>query len=89
LDQKADKTKPNFGILPLPNLETKFISANALIGLENRALSAHFRSKEQTKPLNSSEKCLWHTTPQRRIRNPEIAKLEKHLKSLRHRYFRI
>jgi hypothetical protein len=65
LDQKADKTKPNFGILPLPNLETKFISANALIGLEN--------------------------TPQKqqRIRNPEIAKLEKHLKSLRHRYFRI
>jgi len=65
LDQKADKTKPNFGILPLPNLETKFISANALIGLED--------------------------TPQKqqRIRNPEIVKLEKHLKSLRHRYFRI
>jgi hypothetical protein len=35
LDQKVDKNNPdNFGILPLPNLETKFISANALIGLE-------------------------------------------------------
>ncbi|WP_299237633.1 N-6 DNA methylase [Sulfurihydrogenibium sp.] len=34
LDQKVDRDKPNFGILTLPNLETKFISANALIGLE-------------------------------------------------------
>jgi hypothetical protein len=34
LDQKVDREKPNFGILTLPNLETKFISANALIGLE-------------------------------------------------------
>jgi hypothetical protein len=35
LDQKVDREKPNFGILTLPNLETKFISANALIGLES------------------------------------------------------
>ena len=34
LDQKVDRTKENFGIRPLPNLETKFISANTLIGLE-------------------------------------------------------
>jgi adenine-specific DNA-methyltransferase len=34
LDQKVDRSKPNFGILTLPNLETKFISANTLIGLE-------------------------------------------------------
>jgi len=37
LDQKVDRSKPNFGILTLPNLETKFISANALIGLEKPA----------------------------------------------------
>jgi len=63
LDQKVDRGKPNFGILTLPNLETKFISANALIGLE--------------KPNQKS------------FRNPEIEDLEKDLKSLRHRYFRI
>ncbi|GAB4346425.1 MAG: class I SAM-dependent DNA methyltransferase [Flammeovirgaceae bacterium] len=34
LDQKVDKKKDNFGIRPLPNLETKFVSANTLIGLE-------------------------------------------------------
>jgi hypothetical protein len=34
LDQKVDRTKENFGIRPLPNLETNFVSANTLIGLE-------------------------------------------------------
>lgn len=32
-EQKADPTAPNFGIKPLPNLETRFIAANALLGL--------------------------------------------------------
>ncbi len=34
LDQRVDKTKENFGIRALPNLETKFVAANTLIGLE-------------------------------------------------------
>jgi adenine-specific DNA-methyltransferase len=34
LDQKIDRTKENFGIRALPNLETKFVAANTLIGLE-------------------------------------------------------
>jgi len=34
LDQKVDKEKENYGIRPLPNLETKFVAANTLIGLE-------------------------------------------------------
>lgn len=34
VDQKVDKTKDNFGIRPLPNLETKFVAANTLIGIE-------------------------------------------------------
>ncbi|MFN3269277.1 MAG: Eco57I restriction-modification methylase domain-containing protein, partial [Candidatus Kapaibacteriota bacterium] len=34
LDQKIDRSKENFGIRPLPNLETKFVAANTLIGLE-------------------------------------------------------
>ncbi len=35
VDQKAsDDTKNNLGIRPLPNLETKFVAANTLIGLE-------------------------------------------------------
>lgn len=34
VDQKIDKRKPNFGIRPLPNLETKFVAANTLIGID-------------------------------------------------------
>lgn len=34
INQKPDDTKPNRGILPLPNLETKFVAANTLIALE-------------------------------------------------------
>lgn len=35
VEQKKDETKPedNFGILPLPNLETKFVAANSLLHL--------------------------------------------------------
>ncbi len=33
-DQKVNRDKPNFGIRPLPNLETKFVVANTLIGIE-------------------------------------------------------
>jgi len=36
LDQKVDRTKENFGIKPLPNLETKFVAANTLIGLKGQ-----------------------------------------------------
>jgi len=34
VDQKIDKQKKNFGVRPLPNLETKFVSANTLIGIK-------------------------------------------------------
>jgi hypothetical protein len=34
VDQKTDKNRENFSIRPLPNLETKFVAANTLIGIE-------------------------------------------------------
>ncbi len=36
VDVPVDKSKENFGIEPLPNLETKFVTANTLIGLNSR-----------------------------------------------------
>lgn len=33
VDQKVDKTKKDFGIRPLPNLETKFVASNTLISI--------------------------------------------------------
>ena len=35
IEQTADRKATNFGIKPLPNLETKFIAANSLIGLKS------------------------------------------------------
>jgi hypothetical protein len=34
VDQRVEDTKPNRGILALPNLETKFVAANTLIGID-------------------------------------------------------
>jgi hypothetical protein len=34
VDQNVDRRKDNFGIRPLPNLETKFIAANTLLGID-------------------------------------------------------
>lgn len=34
VDQKVDKKADNLGVRPLPNLETKFVAANTLIGIE-------------------------------------------------------
>lgn len=34
VEQKVNAEKNNFGIRPLPNLETKFVAANTLIGIE-------------------------------------------------------
>ncbi len=34
IEQAPDKTADNFGIKPLPNLETRFVAANTLIGLQ-------------------------------------------------------
>jgi type I restriction-modification system DNA methylase subunit len=33
VDEKIDDNKPNRGVVPLPNLEFKFVAANSLIGL--------------------------------------------------------
>lgn len=37
VDQKIDKKAENIGVRPLPNLETKFVAANTLIGIERPA----------------------------------------------------
>ncbi|MCL2417301.1 MAG: Eco57I restriction-modification methylase domain-containing protein [Bacteroidales bacterium] len=45
-EQTLKPEKPNFGIRPLPNLETKFVSANTLIGLDKPEQTNLFRTPE-------------------------------------------
>lgn len=60
VDQPIDPSQPNYGILPLPNLETKIVPANTLLGLQRGQLF---------------------------LGSDEVRKLERELKSVRHRYF--
>ncbi len=39
IEQEPDPAAPNYGIKPLPNLETRFVAANALLGLDKPAQS--------------------------------------------------
>ena len=36
VEQQIDENQENFGVKPLPNLETKFVAANTLIGLDKQ-----------------------------------------------------
>jgi hypothetical protein len=49
IDQKTDRNASNMGVRSLPNLETKFVAANTLIGLEKEKESAVFRTQKIVK----------------------------------------
>ncbi len=49
VEQQADPTRPNLGIRPLPNLETRFVAANTLIGLEQTSGQLEDREVEKLK----------------------------------------
>jgi hypothetical protein len=50
VDQLIDENKENLGIIPLPNLETKFVAANTLIGVEKKGqIGLNFQNSEITK----------------------------------------
>ncbi|MBW2664054.1 MAG: Eco57I restriction-modification methylase domain-containing protein, partial [Deltaproteobacteria bacterium] len=53
VDQNINKTKENLGILPLPNLETKFVAANTLIGVDkpDQGNFADLKTKDLEKEL--------------------------------------
>lgn len=46
VDQRVDDAAPNRGVRPLPNLETRFVAANALRGIERPVEQLMFRDAE-------------------------------------------
>jgi len=80
VDQKTNPPKANLGIRPLPNLETKFVAANTLIGLEKPKQMA-FRNPE----IDVKEKQLAQTRQQLfTARTPETKRKYRQLdKTLR------
>jgi len=60
VDQKVDKDKPNFGIRALPNLETKFVAANTLIGIDKPKDQMSLFENQEIKRLEQELKNIRH-----------------------------
>ncbi len=60
VDQKIDKLNDNFGILPLPNLETKFVTANTLIEIEKQKKQGILFENPRIKELEEALKDIRH-----------------------------
>ena len=58
---KKDSTKLNFGIPTLPNLETKFVSANSLIGIKQQDTSALDFDDESLKQMRDQLQDIRHS----------------------------
>ncbi len=60
VDQKVDAVKDNFGVRPLPNLETKFVAANTLISLPKQKAQGSLFDKREVKKLEDELKKVRH-----------------------------
>ena len=73
VDQKIDDTQPNRGVRPLPNLETKFVAANTLIGV-NRPGQQMLRNRDiDAKEAELRRVRERHFLPERRNKRPSAA----------------
>lgn len=67
IEQQPDRSAKNFGIKPLPNLETRFVAANTLIGLKQQmSLKSQKASQLEQKLRINREKHFHATTRQQK-----------------------
>ena len=68
IEQEREQGTENFGIKPLPNLETRFIAANTLIGLaEERTLTSQ-KAQDLERELSSNRERHFHATTRQQKR---------------------
>jgi len=60
VDQKINPNKENFGIRPLPNLETKFVAANTLVGIDKPSNQLSLYDTKEVKALEKELKIIRH-----------------------------
>lgn len=60
VEQKVNKRKKNHGVRPLPNLETKFVAANTLIGLDKPESQGNLFDSQDVKKLENKLKDVRH-----------------------------
>ena len=88
-DCEKDASKPNFGIPTLPNLETKFVSANSLIAKKKKALQGNLFENQEIEPTKDELQRIRHmhfsaksTSAKHRLREKDQALREKLAKLL-------
>ena len=65
IEQVPDKDAENFGIKPLPNLETRFIAANTLIGLKSERALTSDKAHDLERELRHNRERHFHATTRR------------------------
>ncbi len=66
IEQESDETAENLGIKPLPNLETRFVVANTLIGLEGERMLKNRRAQDLERELNENREQHFHASTRQR-----------------------
>ena len=81
IEQEPDRDADNFGIKPLPNLETRFIAANTLIGLEEERTLTSPKARDLERELGDNRERHFHATtrPQKLACKREDKKLRRGL----------
>ena len=66
IEQAPDRGAANFGIKPLPNLETRFLAANTLIGLESERTLTSRKAQSLERELRDNRERHFHATTRSR-----------------------
>ena len=85
--EPTDNAAENYGIKPLPNLETKFVAADTLLSLEQPAQHTLEQNDLVTRPTRKKARKL---LPAQRalVQTDDVTRLEKDLNANRERHFR-
>ena len=62
IEQEPEQDAENFGIKPLPNLETRFIAANTLIGLKRQRMLTSNKARDLEQELRDNRERHFHAT---------------------------
>ena len=88
-DCEKDASKPNFGIPTLPNLETKFVSANSLIAKKKKSIQGNLFENPEIEPTKEELQQIRHkhfsaksASTKHRLREKDQALREKLAKLL-------
>ena len=65
IEQEPDTTAENLGVKPLPNLETRFIAANTLLGLEGERMLTSQEAQRLERELSDNRERYFHATTRR------------------------